>query len=325
MLFKTNDITTFKKFINVSFTFDVNNNFPGLMEAEDDYLKPILGDDLYEQLNTSANAESPDEGLADLLSLCRKVIGPLSVLLGISTRHIKIGDSGLKKTVADGVENVFGWEYREVKEELKDKVAKALDKLWQHLYEHGDDYDWEDTTEINTIFKTGSEFNQHYSLHQPHRVFPLLKPIIKKVEELFIWDAIGKAFLEEMKELTESEGNPDRLHALDLLKSAIAHFTIHKAVSELTVKKTDNGLTVMLNDVGDQPFKGDRTAPDNLLTLVRDEALKDGQKYLKKLRLFLREKASAELFRTYFESDYFDTKPTKKTDYNANRTGIVRL
>jgi hypothetical protein len=251
-------------------------------------------------------------------------VAPLSILLGISTRHIKIGDSGLKKTSAEGTENVFGWEYREVKEELRDKSAKAIDKLWQHLHDNASEYEWTDPSPVKTIFKTGSEFSEYFMLHQPYRVFPLLKPIIKKVEELFVWDAIGKEFFIELK-AADPSSDEDISYAIELLKSAIAHFTIHKAVSELSVKKTENGLTVLLGDATDQPYKGERIAPDNLLTFTRDEALRDGNKYMKKLRKYLRENASETVFQTYYESDFYSKKPTEKADRNANRKGIVRL
>lgn len=323
MLFKSNDIATFKQYINVSFTFDINNHFPGLMEAEDDYLLPILGQTLFDELKTQAAAAEVADEYKEIISLCRKVVAPLSVLLGISTRHIKIGDSGLKKTTAEGVDNVFSWEYREIKEELTEKAAKAIDRLWQYLFAHATALNWEDPSPIKTIFKSGTDFNNHYSLHQPHRIFPLLKPIIKKVEELFIWDAIGEDFYNELKVL-ESDGE-EETKCIDLLKSAIAHFTIYKAVNELSVKKTEHGLTVLLNKTVDQPYEGEVSAPTNLMTLTRDEALRDGNKYLKKLRLFLRAKASENLFKTYYDSSFYAKKPTEKFDGNATRKGIVRL
>lgn len=323
MLFKANDIATFKKFVNVSFTFDTNNNFPGLDEAEQEYLKPILGDDLFDELQTQADAESVDEQYKELLAKARRYVAPLSILLGISTRHIQIGDTGLKKTVSENKENVFGWEYREVKEELKDKCAKALDRLWEYLFEEGSTVDWEDPSPIKLLFKNGADFNESYALHQPHRVYPQLKPTIKKVEELFVWDAIGEEFLEELKQ--DADPDEHQKKVIDLLKKAIAHFTIHKIVGTLSIKVTENGLTVLLNDAGDQPYKGERIAPDNLLTMTREEALRDGNKYMKKVRTYLRDHKDEAAFATYIGSKYFTDRPTEKVDYNSKRKGIVRI
>ncbi len=322
MLFKSNDINTFKKYVNVSFTFDTNNNFPGLDEAEQEYLKPILGQELFDELQTQAGAETVAEEYVELMGKARRYVAPLSILLGISTRHIQIGDTGLKKTVSDNKENVFGWEYREVKEELKDKCAKALDRLWEYLYEDGSEFDWTDPSPVKLLYKNGADFNKSYALHQPHRVYPQLKPTIKKVEELFIWDAIGEEFLEELKELENPTDHTKKV--IDLLKSAIAHFTIHKIVGTLSIKVTENGLTVLLNDAGDQPYKGERIAPDNLLTMTRDEALRDGNKYMKKVRTYLRDNKTEDQFQTYIESKYFTDRPTEKVDHNAGRKGIFK-
>ena len=322
MLFKANDISTFKKYVNVSFTFDTNNNFPGLDEAEQEFLKPILGEDLFDILQAQADAENVEEQYEELLGKARRYVAPLSILLGISTRHIQIGDTGLKKTVSENKENVFGWEYREVKEELRDKCAKALDRLWEYLFEEGDTLDWADPSPIKLLFKNGADFNRSYALHQPHRVYPQLKPTIKKVEELFIWDSLGEEFLNELKEVAVPSDHQKKV--IDLLKSAIAHFTIHKIVGTLSIKVTENGLTVLLNDAGDQPYKGERIAPDNLLTMTRDEALRDGNKYMKKVRSYLRDNKGEAVFNTYIQSKYFTERSTEKVDYNATRKGIFK-
>ena len=292
------------------------------MEAEDDYLKPILGDALYEALLAEVIADTVADEYKTILHLCRKVAAPLSVLLGISTRHIKIGDSGLKKTTAEGTDNVFAWEYREVKDELQNKVAKALDNLWKELYgEH--DYEWGDTSAFQSIFKTAADFANVYPLHQPYRIFPLLQPVIVKVEELFINDSIGEAFYNELIENTDP--SDDEAKAIKYLKMAIANLTIHKSISDLPVKITPQGFTVLFHNANDQPYMGEQHAPDNLLSMLRDETLETGRIFLNRLKKLLNEKASDEVFATYKNSSYYSIQPTTPVDRNESRQGIVRL
>ena len=326
MLFKINDINTFKQYINVSFTFDNNNNFAGLKEAEEDYLEPILGEELYTELNDVVNTDGdiPEE-YTKILNLCRKVIAPMSILLGISTRHIKIGDTGLKKTTAEGVENIFNWEYREVKEELQDKVAKALDRLWKFLHEDGKaNFDWTDPTHIKTIFKTAEDFSDHYTLYQPYRVFPLLNPIIAKTEKLYVHDAIGKDFYDELIALDGTD-NSIEVEAINLLKDAIAHFTVSQAATELPVKVMGRGFTVLFSEATDEPFSGDRTAPLVLLNALKDSSYKDGRTFMSRLKKYLNDTASDAVFATYKNSSFYAASGVKKECKNEHRKGIVRL
>jgi len=322
-LFKANDTATFKQYMNVSFTFDTGNNFFGLVEAEDQHLKNVVGQTLLTALRTNANATNPDHGYDELLSLSRAVVAPLSVLLGISTRHIKIGDTGLKKTSSEKTENVFNWEYREVKEELQNKVALAWDNLYKYLFANAATFEWENPQPYSTIFKTAEDFKAYYPVVQPYRNFPLLLPIIAKVEKLFVHDAIGKDFLAELKENTDDDA--DTLEAIDLLKSAIAHFTIHKASIDLPVKITAEGFTVAYAITSDEPFANNKTGNGSQLETRRNETLKDGRTFMSKLKKLLNAKASDELFATFFESAYYTAPATERVDRNSTRKGIVRF
>lgn len=322
MLFKPNDTATFKQFINVSFTFDVNNVFPGLKEAEEDYLVPILGEELYQILceDVAGLGEIPEDDAA-LINRCRKMVAPLSIYLDALTRHLKIGDSGIKKTSSEGTENIFQWEFLQVKDELEGKVARATNDLWKYLYANAAAFDWVDPSPFKTVFKTADDFSNCYTLHLPYAVFPMLKPIIKQVETLFIHDAIGEEFLEELKVLAEPSA--DETKALALLRNAIAHFTIHKSVDTLPIKISRHGFTVLMNEATDKPYKGEASAPSNLMSLLRTERLKDGNLYMSKLKTMLNTKASAEVFVTYFNSSYYESPTTEKEDRNANRKGVV--
>jgi hypothetical protein len=322
MLFKSNDIAAFKQFINVSFTFELGNTFPGLKEAEEDYLVPIIGQELYDEFVAEVAATISEEHEA-IINLCRKYVAPLSILLGLSNRHIKIGDTGLKKTISEKTDNLFKWEYLELKNELEEKAAKALNNLYKYLYANAAALDWEDPNSFKAIFKTADEFTESYPLYLPYAVFPMLKPIMKQIEKQFLHEFIGEEFLNELKEIEEPEG--DDLKAINLLKDAIAHLTIYKATDILPVKITGNGLTVLFNRTVDQPFDGQMAAPDNTLSLLRNERLRDGNLFMAQLKKMLDTKASASVFTTYKTSSYYDDPTAAVVDRNEERKGVFGL
>jgi hypothetical protein len=329
-------IAELQKFIKVSFTYSEIKALPNIQLAEDRQIKPIIGANVYATLQDQVDG---NEILwTDLYNCICRVSAPLSVLSDLALRHIKLSDSGLKKTSSETQENVFKWEYMEVKDQLLEAAAIALDELWQHLYANGDEYDWEDPTDYQLAITTAKEFSQCYALHQPYRVFPLLQPIIKTVEKLFIVGGIGKTFLQELKEIDSAdlviaEEDTDAQEAikktkaevLDLLKLAIAHFTIHKAYSKLPVKITDKGLTVIYEADSDKPESGEKTAGAAEQDKIARDAMNDGRMYMGQLKKLLNDNASADLFKTYYESDLYIAPGTVKANVNDSMTGIVGL
>jgi len=319
MLFKDNDIATFKQYVNVPFTFDTNNTFNGLMDAELDVLVPVIGNTLYASLNAIVLANDTTTSV-QLLSLCRRVVAPTSLLKAMPLLNVRFTSTGLKNTVSDGTANIYQWQYREAQDALKTIRDTALNDLWKYLFANATDLGWTNPNKNVTIFKHADDFTQYYPLHQPYRMFPFMLPIISKVEKLWIYGAIGKDFYNEL--VAYSGDNDIELEAIELLKNAVANYTIHKCTTDLNVELTPQGLTVLFGREGDAPTKGNTAAPEKNVSALRDTTLNDAKIFIGQLKSFLMNNASATVFSTFFTSSYYENKNYQKVDRNKFRTGV---
>ena len=319
MLFKDNDIATFKQFINVPFTFDTNNTFNGLMDAEIDVLIPVIGNTLYASLNGIVAANDTTTN-PDLLSLCRRVVAPTSLLKAMPLLNVRFTQSGLKNTVSDGTTNIYQWQYRETEAALKNMRDTALNDLWKYLFTNATALGWTNPNKVVSIFNNADDFTQYYPLHQPYRMFPYMLPIIAKVEKLWIYGAIGKDFYNEL--VAYSGTNAAILEAIELLKNAVANYTIHKCATDLNVELTPQGLSVLFGREGDAPTKGNTAAPEKTVSALRDTTLNDAKIFIGQLKTFLMNNASVSVFPTFFSSTYYENKNYQKVDRNKFRTGV---
>jgi hypothetical protein len=336
------DLATFQKFFRVSFSYNELKALPPVAKAEGRYIQPIIGSTVLSTLQAQVDASSITWN--DLHNCICAVTAPLSVLTDLARRHIKLTDAGMKKSVSESTESVYKWEFLEVKDELIAEVSIALDELWKHLYEKGDDYEWSDPNPYDLLFKTADDFSKYYPLHQPFRVFGLLKPIMWEVEDHFIPGMIGEDFFLELKDLhveslkvvaedpdaeepsEEEVAKQKKINkAIELLKKAVAYYTAHKAVDRLPVKLTSSGFTVLFSADADMPNRGEKAAPDQDLDWMSRSCLREATTYVYQLKAYLNINASADLFSTYFNSDKYEAPATVKENVNAKLKGLFKM
>jgi len=314
-------ITTFKKYVRIVFTSTDNGGLPNMERADRKYLVPVLGQTVYAALLAQVAGTVT---WTVLLDICRCYVAPMAMLAELPTRNIQITDSGLKKTTSQDMENVFRWEYLEMKEALEAQAAEALDELWQHLFTSGADYTWTNTSEQKTVIKTAIEFKKYYrSLQHSFRVFAALQPVMVIIQDQFLIDAIGAAFF---KALTENATPTDiEKEALDLLKKAAAYLTIMAATEQLPSSITPQGFTVLMSGAADAVTAGQAQASAETLSTLRSSCEKTGTGYVQKLKEFLNAKATAEIMPIYFGSDLYTAPGTTTASPNAARSGVFGL
>jgi hypothetical protein len=313
-----------EQFIRINFINSISS-LPDMEAAEERYLLPVIGYDLYDKvINLATAATIENETDAELLKKCRAMVVPLAYLLELPTIQTQLTDAGLRTISTENMQAAHRWEYNQVRDYLVDKGSFAIESLLRFLFQHKDSYsEWTESNEYkeasSLVFKTGDEFNRYFRLHQPHRMFWELRPLIKEVEDFYIHSAIGEAFYTTLK--TKSEPTAEEKHALELIKKAVAQTTVLKAVEKLSVKITEKGFTVLMS-AGDPDSEnsGDAPAENNRLSLLYDSCQRSSDAYLLQLSEYLNAKASTTVFKEYFESSYYEKPATICTESpNAKR------
>jgi hypothetical protein len=332
-----NDKNSIKEFVRISF-INSTTTFPDFESAEERYLVPVIGSQMYDHVKALAASADPvpAEPTADqlldmeLLKKCRAVVAPLAYLIDLPTIQAQLTDAGLRTISTDNMQSAHRWEYNEVKEYLAEKGAVAIEALLRFLFFHKSDYqDWTDSDEYqkaaSLIFKSGYDFNDYFSLHQPHRIFWDLRPLIREVEDFYIKSILGEAFYNELK-AKETPSTEERV-ALVMIKKGVAQTTILKAVEKRSVKLTERGFTVLLSaGSSDSVNSGDQPASNAGLTLLYDSCQRDSNAYLLQLQEYMNKTASQTVFTTFFNSPYYKAPATEEPESrNAGRTGFFGL
>ncbi|NNV57370.1 DUF6712 family protein [Limnovirga soli] len=284
------------------------------------FIEPVLGSNLYNRLvATPTNAT-----FTTLLKKVRAALAPLAYWLDLPNIQSQITDRGAGTFSSDNMQPLHHWEFEALRDALEDKGCFALENLLAYLYANTSTLNWQMPGKFDIIFKTGEEFSNYYVLEQPHRCFKDLRPWIKQVENMYLKPTIGDDFYTELKNKT-APTEEDKI-AIELIKNAVANYTIKTAVEKMPVKLSSNGFYTRLGSGGTSNLvKPDEKQSDNSDRLmIRDSAEKDGDRYLLRLKEYLDTNASDTIFASYKTSSYYvaPVDPSLVVNPNTTRGGI---
>lgn len=291
-----------REFVRVNYS-NSDSSLPNVRAAEERYLVPIIGQEQYDLLIAP--------GMQDerLLYYCRAVVAPLAYLSDLAFIQSQITDAGIHTLDTDNQKASHRWEYLELKDGLADMGALAQEALLRYLFTKKTDYpQWVESHEYKQftglVVSTGYEFSTYFNLHQPHRIFWHLRPLIKKVQDITIIPLIGATFLKSL--LSLNAPSEIEAEALRLLKSATAQLTIVMACREMAVRIGEHGFTVLMAAGNvEHVMHSNQQATDSQIAELRNSLDVSGKDYLLKLQELLNGAASPSVFPEYYSSKYY--------------------
>lgn len=302
-------------------------NLPNVDKAGRMHIKPIIGKELYDDLNTKFNTGTPSANELLLIKNIQLPLAAFTLLDDLAFLHTTITDSGIRTSSTDTLQAAHRWEYLELKEALINYATDGIELLLQYLYENKDLWAlWTASAAFkeidNFLIKTGIDFSKQYPLFQPLRTFWSLKPVLEDVEENYLATQLGRDLLAFVK--TQSEiiitGDGGQIDVIKLLKKATAHLSIKHACDQMAVRFDENGFTIMVaGGDKDNSSQGSRAPADGYDVCKKMEAAnREGQNYLTKATKYLVGIANG-VYDNSFGSDFntaFDKSPLK-IDPNA--------
>lgn len=300
-----------------------NSSLPKQRLAEDEFIKPVIGDVLFAGLQDQVTTGPVTQ--VDLLDKVRLPLAFLAYYKELPLIHTIITDSGLRNVTNDKIQGAYRYQYENVLQHLENEGLAGLERLFEFLMANQGDYtDWVSSTAYarlnKNLIKTGIDFTKYYYLFQPNRTFFALQPVMQEVEDLFIKSIMGDTFFTYLKNVADP--SDEEKIVIDLLKKAIANFTIFKAISKLSVRVRPEGFTVMIGTLDRSP-QGEANASMLQLELLHQETYKDGNSYLDRAMVYLNANASVSVFADYFTSSYYlDPLAEKPCDINYHMRGL---
>lgn len=325
-LFKT--ITELASFVQVS-SASAASPLPQQRSAEREYIIPVLGQKLFDQLQTQVT--SGPITYAPLLEKVRAALAPLIYFKNLPLMHTIITETGLRTVTNDKIQGAYRYQYEDVKNHLENEGMANMEVLLKYLQDGATSNTggtaqpwyaaWQESDaykQLNkNIISSGTDFRKYYFLYQPHRTFFALQPVLTEAEDLYIAQAVGSSFYNKLKKGDYTGDDTDAVK--ESIKKAVANLTISKAITKLSVKVRPEGFTVMLSSA-ENDKAGETSATIAQLELLRNETYRDGNKYLNDAKAILNSKASATVFPEYFNSDKYvspDSRPS-----NPQSSGI---
>lgn len=311
-----------------------NSLLPNIRRAEEKYIVPLTGRELYDDLVTRYNTSNlDDDEQKDLIKYIRLVTAAYGYLDELPTLQLTLTNEGLRTMTTAEMTKVVGWEYKDFKAFLLatalDGVEAMLGHLWAHkvyftLWRESDAY----KQFTSLLIRTGAEFSQYYSLHQPMRTFYAFKPVVKDVQEDYLSDGFGEALMRYCISVESPSGEEEKI--ISLLKKALAYLTIKQAGNKYAIRMSDSGFTITNSGDPEGEEAGRSEASYKLLKMQLDACEQEGLKCIskakKRLVAYRKSTDSSDEFNAAFDEgplvSYIDSKVR---DSGNSRRKIFRM
>ena len=300
--------------VNVSNT--IENWFPYIEEAQETFIKPVLGIGLYEQLQDAMALDPvpPDDGttlenLAKLLEMVRKPLALYALWLGADEFGVSVSSQGIQVIETPTHKTAPQYRVQNLKENWIRRANTALDLVLKFLDKHREDYPAYICQDADLFIRNTLEFNSEVDIRESRRVFVALKPVIRSVERKYIRPALSSELFDELKQvlLSNSEMSKEQKALMDLIRPALAHLTISRALIEISIDVLDWGIfdtagNTFANVSSKQASNKDR------ISIMAEANQRDGEAELKALQQLLDETASETVYPLYFHSSRYAGK-----------------
>jgi len=293
------------------------SSLPDVEATELLHIVPVIGQALYDKLNTDYDTNNVAGATTDAYKLAhryiQRTVASLSYAAELGTYQALITDSGVRTMESNNMQAAHSWEFKALKENLLLKSAQGMELLLRHLFTRSADLpEWTASNEYNQYnqlaIRNATDFDRYFKLYDPYRTYHLLRSIITDVQERYIIPIIGREMLNWIK------GRPDAIItvdnvAIDMMysfKKAIVCFTVKHAMVQQSVRFSDAGFTILSSGSNEEEQVSGRTdASLSKFGLMRNELEREGQNWLKDLAKYMRGAYAGDFTNDFDET--FDT------------------
>ena len=287
-----------KNFIPISTSSDFDTLMPHIANAERDYLIPVIGQKVYDELQafydgTEIGSSGTDEKLEELLPLVQSAVLHIAYWIGYDLLNVEVSDSGFKRTESDTVKGLYKYQDENLKAYFRTNGFNGLDTVLKYLEENIADFPKFKTSASYTVMK-GSfipdtvTFDQFIFINKSRLTFLRMKPHMQLIEDADIAPILGPityAYIKE--EMLKDSPSTKVTGLLNYIRKPIAYLASALLMEESGADLKDNGLyfdstiAISNNDTQRNPSSAERIQ----ILVNRNRAF--GNAYLDQLRSYL--------------------------------------
>ncbi len=304
MLFKTTaELLPFTDVLTSVKIMDVQNT---IVYVEEKIIKQLLGKELYDELSNNYKTETGEAPMSDemqeLLTYCRKVIGPFVCHSYHAKASIQLSSAGSQRTEGEASKTSYAYQDAAFKEQMLLEGEAACESLLEYLNNHANDFEaYANSIEYKEsqllFIKSGVQFNKHYTTKQPYKNYWAMRFKMYEVELLTIKKAIGKPLYDYLKEKSADATyslNAEEKTLLLFIEKSIAFFTVAASLPHINVEINGNEISVISDSSGGIIDKAKRKQPDNQqLSLLMSRCNDSGNRWLNEALMYIQENVAA--------------------------------
>jgi hypothetical protein len=329
------NITQIQESVSITTSSKFEKLVPDLTRVQENTIKKYLGVNLYnfcvekyEFVNEDLS-QVDDPFIQEIIRISRVVMVGLGLFNYSSIHGVQINDAGYQMVSTDTHKQAFQWMKMEARAYLVQIGYTALDDLLAYIEaNYASNWpDWQNEPARELGFKflisSANVFNDFVNIGNSCLTYRALIPIMKKVEDFVIKNALGKEFWADIK--SSQKDQQERYSVfIDDLKAAIACLTMERALNELSLQALPTGFLLNFQQLaGVSDASKTFSATDKIAKQELKETFnQDGNNYLKSIINYLNENASSVLFPLWYNSTKYQPIGTGSGDNRSSSSKI---
>lgn len=302
MLFNT--INEIQEYIAIGVGTDFNKLKPHIANAETAYMRPLLGSDLFDELQEfyddmpSDNLSEVQEATKELIGKVQKSLIHLAYWMGFQVLNSTISDSGFKRTESEKQKSLFHYQEDELKDYFKNAGFNAMDEVLEYIetnITHFNEFklstNW--TVLKSAFIPTTKVFESIIYINNSRLTFLRLKSYSTLVEDMEIRPILGTAIFDEVKtEMVKDAPAPKVLALLNYIRKPIAYLSTAMLMEESGADLTEKGLYFESTSATTVSGKNKQPADADRIAMLAAKNRNRGNNYLDQLKSYLASNAS---------------------------------
>jgi hypothetical protein len=246
------DIAEFRKYVGVNANMAFDLVEPFLANAEIIHIRPLLGDELYDEisvayLNDTINAESPEK---TLLEHIQRTLANYAMYEGLPVLLTQLSNIGVKEVQSkDGsTAPVRQWVFEQQREQFINAADAAAEEMLRYLDSNRGDFEtWTESAvfaaQHELVIRSAKELAQYVSTNGSRRIYLAILPFIRLAQEEYLLPLLGQALYDDIIDKIKA-GTEDTFEKMDILRRGVANMAIAKSMPQLAISLRGNGLFI---------------------------------------------------------------------------------
>ena len=298
MLFQ--NINEIKTILPIGVGNDFNRLKPHIENAENRYIKPLLGFDIYNQLSVlyiSQESQEPDETEIlhrELLGKVQFATIHLAFYIGFDFLNVSVTDAGFQRIETERTKGLFKYQEDAIKTFFAETGFNALDDILTFLDLNIEFFEQfmnsENFNKLITSFLPNVRTIEEipFNIHRSNLIFLALKPSVAYIEDTAIRPVLGETIYATVKSEMANEVVAAKVRVLlDYIRKPLIYLASAMLMEETGATLGDKGLYFAKNeDQQRAKFVKEPATAERITVLVNRNRL-IGNNYIEMLKAHL--------------------------------------